>query len=376
MMVLCILLAMLSLFLSLKLIYQRKLVQKVKKQIDFLIDRDTQTEIMVEKTDGTIQDLAASINHLLKKYRSMGQEIERSDTLFRDTITSLSHDLRTPLATANGYIQLLQEQDLTGEQKEYATIAGERISAVKLLLDQLFEFVRIEADELKLNCRNTDIHSVLRDVVASYYGDFEQKKCVPYIVIPNPPAIIWGDPDALTRIFSNVVYNALVHGEGNYQITAAIEEAQTVITIKNASSSIQQEDIPHLFDRFYTTDQSRTKKTTGLGLAIAQRLVTRMGGQHCILVSSHNLTEIAAVTDVLIFIRGGKIIKIVKNDYNEKELEAVTYERETKSVAFQGKIIVLESLTPVLPPKEKAQRKKEIERCLYEVFRKYGDRFP
>lgn len=156
MMVLCILLAMLSLFLSLKLIYQRKLVQKVKKQIDFLIDRDTQTEIMVEKTDGTIQDLAASINHLLKKYRSMGQEIERSDTLFRDTITSLSHDLRTPLATANGYIQLLQEQDLTGEQKEYATIAGERISAVKLLLDQLFEFVRIEADELKLNCRNTD----------------------------------------------------------------------------------------------------------------------------------------------------------------------------------------------------------------------------
>ena len=279
MMVLCILLAMLSLFLSLKLIYQRKLVQKVKKQIDFLIDRDTQTEIMVEKTDGTIQDLAASINHLLKKYRSMGQEIERSDTLFRDTITSLSHDLRTPLATANGYIQLLQEQDLTGEQKEYVTIAGERISAVKLLLDQLFEFARIEADELKLNCRNTDIHSVLRDGVASYYGDLEQKKCVPYIVIPNPPAIIWGDPDALTRIFSNVVYNAFVHGEGNYQITAAIEEAQTVITIKNASSSIQQEDIPHLFDRFYTTDQSRTKKTTGLGLAIAQRLVTRMGGQ-------------------------------------------------------------------------------------------------
>ena len=166
--------------------------------------------------------------------------------------------------TANGYIQLLQEQDLTGEQKEYVTIAGERISAVKLLLDQLFEFARIEADELKLNCRNTDIHSVLRDVVASYYGDFEQKKCVPNIVIPNSPAIIWGDPDALARIFSNVVYNAL---------------AQTVITVKNASSSIQQEDIPHLFDRFYTTDQSRAKKTTGLGLAIAQRLVTRMGGQ-------------------------------------------------------------------------------------------------
>ena len=109
MLALCVLLATLSLFLLLKLIYQRKLIRELKKQIDFLIDRDTQTEIMVEQTDGPIQALAASINHLLKKYRSMGQEIERSDTLFRDTITSLSHDLRTPLATANGYIQLLQE---------------------------------------------------------------------------------------------------------------------------------------------------------------------------------------------------------------------------------------------------------------------------
>ena len=105
MMVLCILLAMLSLFLSLKLIYQRKLVQKVKKQIDFLIDRDTQTEIMVEKTDGTIQDLAASINHLLKKYRSMGQEIERSDTLFRDTIANAAGNSKWlyPALTGTGF---------------------------------------------------------------------------------------------------------------------------------------------------------------------------------------------------------------------------------------------------------------------------------
>ena len=78
MIVLCILLAMLSLFLFLKLIYQRKLVRKIKKQIDFLTDRDTQTEIMVEKTDRPIQDLATSINHLLKKYRSMGYCICRN----------------------------------------------------------------------------------------------------------------------------------------------------------------------------------------------------------------------------------------------------------------------------------------------------------
>ena len=278
MVVLCVGLFVVCLFLLIKLLYQRKLIRRVQKQIDFLVDRDTQTEIMLEKTDGSIDALVISINRLLDKYRNTGQAIERSDMLFRDTITSLSHDLRTPLATANGYIQLLQEEKLGTKQQAYLHIARDRISAVKLLLDQLFEFARIESDELKLNCKSVDVHSVLRDAIASYYSDFEQKDCIPDIAIPNLPAVIWADSDALTRIFSNVIYNALIHGDKDYKITAVVEQSNSIIAIQNTSDSIQQEDIAHLFDRFYTTDQSRSKKTTGLGLAIAQKLVLRMDG--------------------------------------------------------------------------------------------------
>ncbi len=278
MVVLCVGLFGVCLFLLIKLLYQRQLIRRVQKQIDFLVDRDTQTEIMLERTDGSIDALVISINHLLDKYRNTGQAIERSDMLFRDTITSLSHDLRTPLATANGYIQLLQEEKLGTKQQAYLHIARDRISAVKLLLDQLFEFARIESDELKLNCKSVDVHSVLRDAIASYYSDFEQKDCIPDIAIPNLPAVIWADSDALTRIFSNVIYNALIHGDKDYKITAVVEQSNSIIAIQNTSDSIQQEDIAHLFDRFYTTDQSRSKKTTGLGLAIAQKLVLRMDG--------------------------------------------------------------------------------------------------
>ena len=169
MIVLCILLAMLSLFLLLKLIYQRKLVRKIKKQIDFLTDRDTQTEIMVEKTDRPIQDLATSINHLLKKYRSMGQEIERSDTLFRDTITSLSHDLRTPLATANGYIQLLQEQDLTGDQKEY-------VMEIICCLDEQLELSRQENSNLILKYLGKHDDFYLDVLTGAYNRRFYEEK--------------------------------------------------------------------------------------------------------------------------------------------------------------------------------------------------------
>lgn len=113
---------------------------------------------------------------------------------------------------------------------------------------------------------------------------------------PKSTSYHWGDPDALTRIFSNVVYNALVHGEGNYQITAAIEEAQTVITIKNASSSIQQEDIPHLFDRFYTTDQSRTKKDNRAGIGNRSKTCDPHGRANCRFLAKRYLCNSSRVS--------------------------------------------------------------------------------
>ena len=284
----CIFLVVTSLILLLKVIIQKQQIAKIKNKIDFLCSRDTQAEITLEKLDKQTEELAISINHLLKKYRLTGIKIERNDSLFRDTITSLSHDLRTPLATANGYIQLLLEQPLSAEQKEYVKIANERVSAVKILLDQLFEFARIEANELKLNKQLVDANSVLRDALATYYNDFEIKAITPTIDIPDSPAMIWADKDALFRVFSNIIYNALIHGDSVYTIHATVERKCYYISISNHSNTICKEDIPHLFDRFYTTDSSRTKKTTGLGLAIARKLITQMGGE----ISAHLHNEI------------------------------------------------------------------------------------
>lgn len=264
--------------LFVKLRIREHQIKAIKQQIDFICSRDTQAEIRLEKLDNSLEQLAAGINLLLDKYRSTGRQIEKNDSLFKDTITSLSHDLRTPLATANGYIQLLMEQDLTAEQREYTEIANERVSAVKLLLDQLFELARIEANELTLHNQNTDGNSVLRDVLAAYFSDFEKKGVIPDIAIPNIPVMIWADQNALSRIFSNVIYNALLHGEGESKICSSVIGNEYSIVISNRSETIKKEDIPHLFDRFYTTDQSRTKKTTGLGLAIARNLTSRMGG--------------------------------------------------------------------------------------------------
>lgn len=128
--------------ISYKIGILKRQINHIKVQIDFLFSRDTQSEIGLERIDKSTEHLAESINRLLEKYHETGQQIKKNNDVFRDTITSLSHDLRTPLATANGYVQLLMEQELSPEQKEYVEIAQERISAVKVLLDQLFEFCK------------------------------------------------------------------------------------------------------------------------------------------------------------------------------------------------------------------------------------------
>lgn len=280
---LCLFLLAVCSLLGWKLAVHRRTLRALCKQVDFLYSRDTQTGITAEKTDRDTQALVTGLNRLLEKFRNTGQEIEKSDALFRDTITSLSHDLRTPLATANGYVQLLQKQELTPEQQEYLGIAAERISAVKLLLDQLFEFAKIEANELRLHNSSTDINSVLRDTVAAYYSDFEKKGGGLEIAIPSAPSLVWADPGALNRIFANILHNALIHGDGDYKISAASAGDHCSIVFSNRTAAIRQEDLPRLFDRFYTTDQSRTKKTTGLGLAIASKLTLKMGG----VISAH-----------------------------------------------------------------------------------------
>ncbi len=276
---LCIVLFICCLGFLIKIGILKRQINHIKVQIDFLFSRDTQSEIGLERIDKSTEHLAESINRLLEKYRETGQQIKKNNDVFRDTITSLSHDLRTPLATANGYVQLLMEQELSPEQKEYVEIAQERISAVKVLLDQLFEFARIEASELKLTQQRTDINSCLRDVLAMYYNDFEQKNSTPDVHIPDTPFIVWADKEAICRVFSNIIYNALIHGDSEYKITSARIEKTYQVIVSNRSETICEEDIPYLFDRFYTTDQSRSKKTTGLGLAIAKKLTAKMGGR-------------------------------------------------------------------------------------------------
>lgn len=262
-----------------KTVLLKRQMRAIRKQVEFMRHNDTQAQITLEKGDRSTAAFVLSLNGLIAKYREEGQQIERNERLFKDTITSLSHDLRTPLATASGYMQLLADQQLSEEQREFVGIASERIQAVKLLLDQLFELARIEANEWSVQNRSLDVNDVLGEVLAMFYPDFQKKAAIPSVELPDYNVSIWADETMLRRVFSNIIYNAILHGEGDYRIVSTVNQGECEICISNRTATIFPEDVAHLFERFYTTDQSRTKKSTGLGLTIARSLTVQMKGQ-------------------------------------------------------------------------------------------------
>ena len=245
-----------------------------------ILSTDTNQLICTQLSQKEFCALAEHINQALVSHKEAVRKQKKSDRLFRETITAISHDLRTPLTSAGGYIQMMNRQDLSPEKRrEYGMIVEERMEAVRALLDQLFEYARLSNNELTLCIDTVSINDVLRDTVSIYYDDFCSRGVEPVLKIPDQAWLAAADKDALKRVFSNVIYNAFIHGKAPYSITSRANGRSAVITFTNAAFGITAADLDSLFERFYTTDLSRHKKTTGLGLSIAKTLLEKQGGR-------------------------------------------------------------------------------------------------
>lgn len=264
----------------------------MNQQIKFITKNNTNMKINTQVLSVTdMNALAISINELMEEHRKLEIALQKTNKSFRETITNVSHDLRTPLTSANGYIQLLNNDEIPEEKKKkYITIIEERIFSVKSMLDQLFEYAKIEAEEYEFNNEKININTILAQTISEFYDDFTQKGMEPEIAITSEMLYLYGDAKALTRVFQNIIGNAIMHGEGDIHISLEHKEEGKVITFSNKTKTIEEKDIHKLFERFYTTDKSRTKKTTGLGLSIAKNFVVQMKGTIDASLENHQFT--------------------------------------------------------------------------------------
>lgn len=259
----------------------KKQIREIKKQIEFITRNKTNMKTNVQVlASKEMKELAISINALMEEHRNLEITLQKTNKNFKETITNISHDLRTPLTSANGYLQLMMNPETTQEKKqEYLHIIEERINTVKDMLEQLFEYARIEAKEYTLAKERISLNTILEQTISEFYEDFVQRGIEPKLQLTDKLLYVIGDEKALKRVFQNVLGNAIIHGKGNIEIKLEEKQNKKIIQFSNKTDSIEELDVEKLFERFYTTDKSRTKKTTGLGMSIAKQFVNEMQGQ-------------------------------------------------------------------------------------------------
>ena len=258
--------------------YQRQ-VKDICRQLAFLMKHDSNMLIHREFGLGGIGMLSDRLNDLLELRRKEKQYYQEKETLIADTYTNLSHDIRTPLTSLDGYFQLMEACENVEEQRRYLNIIHERIHSLNEMLEELFMFTKLKNESYRLELTSCCINRILKETVFSYYDDWVRREIQPDIQITEEQLYIDGNKQGLSRIIQNVRKNGLDHGEKKIRIVLKREQNRAVLRISNQVTASEQIDIEHVFDRFYKADAARSKTSTGLGLSIAREFVRRMNGE-------------------------------------------------------------------------------------------------
>ena len=258
--------------------YQRQ-VKDICRQLAFLMKHDSNMLIHREFGLGGIGMLSDRLNDLLELRRKEKQYYQEKETLIADTYTNLSHDIRTPLTSLDGYFKLMEACENVEEQRRYPNIIHERIHSLNEMLEELFMFTKLKNESYRLELTSCCINRILKETVFSYYDEWVRREIQPDIQITEEQLYIDGNKQGLSRIIQNVIKNGLDHGEKKIRIVLKREQNQAVLRISNQVIASEKIDIEHVFDRFYKADAARSKTSTGLGLSIAREFVRRMNGE-------------------------------------------------------------------------------------------------
>lgn len=204
-------------------------------------------------------------------------EALRRQREFQRDLASLSHDVRTPLMGAKGYVRLAQDARERPDGEEavarHLAAAEARLDDMGALLDQLFAYAQASDPDLALDLRPVRVLPLLADVLVGHYPAFDERGWEPQVDFEDEALATDADPEALARIFENLVGNALRHGAS----TLAVRQRGRVVTFANEVADPSALDVTRLFERFYRADASRSASGAGLGLAVSASLAEAMG---------------------------------------------------------------------------------------------------
>lgn len=224
--------------------------------------------------------LVYEINDIVQNYEGRLAALQTAQEANRQLMTSLSHDVRTPLTTLIGALDAAHRGLLTGQAREESLDAARRKAhELKDYVDALFDWFKLNSGEFALQPRPVEAVELTRNFLADWVPLWEEQGMDYHLQIPEGPFRVALDPDAYRRILNNLLQNALTHSRAQCtSVTLTARDGALEVQVADDGVGIPAEALPHIFERLYKGDASRGSRGSGLGLSIARQLALRMGG--------------------------------------------------------------------------------------------------
>lgn len=266
------------------------------------------------------EQLLRQINRYIEYHQQERIIWQRQEKQLQEQIENISHDLRTPLTSILGYLELMDDGSLSGEDREALAVVERKSRYLQGLISDFYDLSRLEQADIRLSQESVEITRLIRETVLSYYPEFEERHLAVELALPETAVMLKGNQKAMERILHNMIQNALRYARSCFRICLCrtdvagrqdsepgggrqetrdrrkiregqsaedwreiqtgdiAEENRIYVDFSNDAENLTQSDIPYLFDRFYTADHARPGGSTGLGLTISKLLAEAMGG--------------------------------------------------------------------------------------------------
>ena len=260
--------------------YYRSRLRETADTLEEIIAGNQNRRIQVGVNE-PLAPLIFKINRLIDSYQKDKIKVYRGEQARKQMLSSLSHDIRTPLTSVLGYLDFLCAGAGTEETDEYLHIAQKKAYDLKEYIDALFTIAQIDADEMPIVLEPIDLYELLRSELIGWLPKLQQEKITLDIQIPDAECLVNGDRHALIRIFNNLLQNAVRYGGCKYflGVSAWADANYAYFEVWDKGPGLSPGEISQVFDRLYKQDSARTSQGHGLGLAIAKELTEKMNGK-------------------------------------------------------------------------------------------------
>ncbi len=226
--------------------------------------------------------LASEINDMSRKLKSLIDQERENERAKNELITDISHDLRTPLTSVLGFLQLIANGSCDDRKtyQHYADIAYAKCENLKKRIDDLFEYSKLNNTKMKISRLTISLSELIEQVVLGFIPVFSENGIEYRLSLPNQKIVLSADPLLFARMLENIINNAVIYGKEGKLIEIALTQVnqEAVITIANYGNPIPDNDLSNIFEKFYRADKSRTSQGTGLGLAITKAIAEKHSG--------------------------------------------------------------------------------------------------